>query len=134
MCTIYSILTIVSVLHHKIAVNCQLKKNAREEKRRKENEEISHRQQAQYVYERQSPEAQQLLCDIVRMGKKSVYSDVYILYDKSMNLSTITQLGMMRYSDNMLAGWIRIDETADSYCIYIKPPLNIVVEECLTMK
>lgn len=134
LCTIYCIVRLIVYIYKLSCAKAQDRKNRDYQNKIAEEKALDKKRQAQYVYDRQSAEAQQILCNIVKIGKKSVYSDVYILYDKLMYTSIITQLKMMRCSDRMLAGWISIDETADSYCIYINPPLNIVIEECLTMK
>ena len=101
------------------------------EKEIQEQEAQAQRLQAQYAYDRLSKEGKQLLSEIVRIGEKSSYSDVYIIRGKYEHFSLKSQLDDLCYSDNVITSWISVDDGQDSYCVYIKSPLNLILEESL---
>ena len=40
----------------------------------------------------------------------------------------VAQLSNILYGDNMINSWVSIDETSENVCIYIKFPLNEIIE------
>ena len=84
--------------------------------------------QAQYVYDRLSQESKELFSNIVKTATKSSYSDVYILQGMNSCSQVVAQLSNILYGDNMINSWVSIDETSENVCIYIKSPLNEIIE------
>ena len=84
--------------------------------------------QAQYVYDRLSQESKELFSSIVKTATKSSYSDVYILQGMNSCSQVVAQLSNILYGDNMINSWVSIDETSENVCIYIKSPLNEIIE------
>ena len=84
--------------------------------------------QAKFVFDRLSSENQEILFEIVRKGMKSSYSDVYIFKDKFSNFTFHQQIDAMLLRDDMINSWISINETYDSFSVYIKSPLNSIIE------
>lgn len=86
------------------------------------------RLQAQYVYDRLSKESKELFSSIVKTATKSSYSDVYILQGMNSCSHTVSQLRTILYGDSMINSWVSIDENSENVCIYIKSPLNEIIE------
>lgn len=84
--------------------------------------------QAQYVYDRLSQESKELFSSIVKTARKSSYSDVYILQNADSCSHTVSQLRIILYGDSMINSWVSIDDNSENLCIYIKSPLNEIIE------
>ena len=70
-----------------------------------------------------------MLSHLVKIAKKSAYSDVYILEGSNPeSLIIIPQINRLLYGDAMIEQWISINESIDSYSVYIKSPLNKIIE------
>lgn len=128
LCSVYCISRLVVHLYHVYQINQAKKADAKYEKDQKEKLTHDKELQAQFVYDRLSLDNQKILQEIIRRGEKSCYSDVYIIKDKLSNCMFISQVRMILFSDNMINNWISIEESSDSYSIYIKSPLNSIIE------
>lgn len=108
----------------------QISEENRQHKKQQEDKKIrDNKLQAQYVYDRLSEENQKMLSHLVKIAKKSAYSDVYILEGSNPeSLIIIPQINRLLYGDAMIEQWISINESIDSYSVYIKSPLNKIIE------
>lgn len=128
LCSIYCISRFFVYLYNVYQVSKTNKANAKYHKEQNDKKARDRELQAQFVYDRLSLDNQKILQEIIRRGEKSCYSDVYIIKDKLSNCMFISQVRMILFSDNMINNWISIEESSDSYSIYIKLPLNSIIE------
>lgn len=128
LCSIYCISRFFVYLYNVYQVSKTNKANAKYHKEQNDKKARDRELQAQFVYDRLSLDNQKILQEIIRRGEKSCYSDVYIIKDKLSNCMFISQVRMILFSDNMINNWISIEESSDSYSIYIKSPLNSIIE------
>jgi len=128
MCSVYCIARFVVHLYDAYQLSQINKANAKYDQEQKDKMAHDRELQAQFVYDRLSLDNQKLLQEIVRKGEKSSYSDVYIIKDVHSNSFIISQISMMLFHDNMVNSWVTINESQDSCSIYIKNPLNIIIE------
>lgn len=128
LCTIYSVARFVVYLfkYYKRKQIIRANRLYYEKQERKQIKEK--RLQAQYVYDRLSQESKELFSRIVKTAIKSSYSDVYILQGMNSCSQVVAQLSNILYGDNMINSWVSIDETSENVCIYIKSPLNEIIE------
>ena len=83
---------------------------------------------AQYIFDRLSKESKEVFFNIVKTATKSSYSDVYILQGVDSCSHTVLQLRNILYGDSMINSWVSMDENSENLCIYIKSPLNEIIE------
>lgn len=131
LCSIYCMIRLCVFIYKWVIAKRHIKKDEKYKKEIREKNAQNQRLQAQYAYDRLSMEGKLLLSEIVRIGEKSCYSDVYIIRNKLEHYSLVSQLYHLRYSDNVIASWISVDDGQDSYCVNIRSPLNLIVEEGL---
>lgn len=129
LCTIYCLLGFIVYVYNWSVNKRQKRLYKKKEKETKENNEYAQRLQAQFVYDRLGSEKQHILSLIVKKGAKSSYSDVYILQNDNDNNIIISQLRCALVYDDKINFWVNIEETMDTFSIYIKPPLNEIIEE-----
>lgn len=134
MCSVYCIARFVVHLYNAYQVSQTNKANAKYDQEQKDKMAHDRELQAQFVYDRLSCDDQKLLQDVVSKGEKSSYSDVYIIKGRCSNSFMISQISMMLLHDNMIGSWITINESQDTCSIYIKNPLNIIIERKINKK
>lgn len=128
LCSIYCVSRFVVYLFHYRQTKKVIKANRIYDKQQKEKKLQEERLQAQYVYDRLSSDSQEILSNLVKTATKSSYSDVYILQGINSCSQVVNQLRHVLYGDNMINSWVSIDDTSESICIYIKSPLNEIIE------
>ena len=129
LCTVYCILRIIVYFYKLYQAKLIRERNILYEQEQRKEKDALMLVDAKYAFDRLSVENQQLLYHITQKGIKSSYSDAYILKDKIEDFTIITRLQDLLYSDSLIVRWIEIDETNDSYSIYIKTPMNKIVEQ-----
>lgn len=128
LCTIYCLLGFIVYVYNWLFNVWQKRKDRKKEiEIRKYNDQAQHLK-AQFVFDRLGTGGQQILSNIVKIGKKSTVSGTYLL-SKYDNMIIISQLSDILYSDEIVYPWVKIEETIDSYCITLKWPLNEIIEE-----
>ena len=130
-CSVYCIARFVVHLYNAYQIYQINKANAKYNQELKDKRAHDMELQAQFVYDRLSPNDQKLMQEIIRKGEKSSFPDVYIIKDKLSNCMFISQVQMILFSDDMISNWISINESSDSYSINIKSPLNLIIESQL---
>ncbi len=128
LCTIYSVTRFAVYLFNFYQVKKNRKANRLYDQQQEEKRIRERRLQAQFVYDRLSEKDKKLFADIAKSATKSSYSDVYILQGMESCSFIVSQLRSVLYSDNMINSWVSIDETMRSVSIYIKSPLNEIIE------
>ena len=127
-CSIYCIARLVVFLFKSYQEKKIIEANRLYDEQQERKQIQEKRLQAQYVYDRLSQESKELFSRIVKTATKSSYSDVYILQDINSCSHVVAQLRTILYGDNMINSWVSIDETSENVCIYIKSPLNEIIE------
>ena len=125
LCSIYCVARLVVFLFKSNQEKKIIEANRLYDEQQERKQIQEKRLQAQYVYDRLSKE---LFSRIVKTATKSSYSDVYILQGMNSCSQVVAQLSNILYGDNMINSWVSIDETSENVCIYIKSPLNEIIE------
>lgn len=128
ICTIYCLVRFVVYIYNLLVYKAQKEKNKQYEEELRKNKENAQRLHAKYVYDRMGIKGQQLLSEIIKKGKKTSVSGVYLI-NKYDNMMIMYQLNDILFSDDIAYSWVRSEETADSYCITLNWPLNEIIEE-----
>ena len=129
LCTIYCIVRLIVYIYKLLSARAQARWDRDYKNKLDEEKALDKKQQAQYAFDRIGAETQSLLKRVVESGKKSSYSDVYILRNNVDTSMMIQKLRCYLYNDGLIGNWISIDENPDSYCVYIKYPLNVIIED-----
>ena len=128
LCSIYCICRLIAHMYNAYQIRKVKKANAKYDQDQIEEKLREKELQAKFVFDRLSSENQEILFEIVRKGMKSSYSNVYIFKDKFSNFTFHQQIDAMLLRDDMINSWISINETYDSFSVYIKSPLNSIIE------
>ena len=128
LCSIYCVARLVVFLFKSYQGKKTIEASRLYDKQQEEKKIRDKKLQAQYVYDRLSQESKELFSSIVKTATKSSYSDVYILQGMNSCSQVVAQLSNILYGDNMINSWVSIDETSENVCIYIKSPLNEIIE------
>lgn len=128
LCSIYCVARLVVFLFKSNQEKKIIEANRLYDEQQERKQIQEKRLQAQYVYDRLSQESKELFSRIVKTATKSSYSDVYILQGMNSCSQVVAQLSNILYGDNMINSWVSIDETSENVCIYIKSPLNEIIE------
>lgn len=131
LCTLYCIARFVVYIYKLSCAKVQARREREYNKKLEEEKALDRRRQAQYVFDRLGVNIQNILKQVVKNGENSDYSDVYIIRNKYEYLLMIQQLNDYQFRDGLIGGWVSVDENPDAYCIYIKSPLNIIIEDCI---
>lgn len=126
--SIYCISRLAVYLFNSYKVKKLKKANRLYEQQQQEKKIQEKRIHAQFVYDRLSEKSKKIFSDLIKSAKKSSYSNAYILHDKISCLSLMDYLQHVKHSDSDLNSWINIDDNGECITIYIKPPLNDIIE------
>jgi hypothetical protein len=128
LCSIYCVTRFVVYLFDCYQANKTSKANVLYDQQKQKEKTQEERRQAQYVYDRLSDESKKLFSSIVKTAVKSSYSNVYILKGKNSFFPLVGQLRNILYGDEMINSWVNIEESAECISIFIKSPLNEIIE------
>ena len=128
LCSIYCVARLVVFLFKSNQEKKIIEANRLYEEQQERKQIQEKRLQAQYVYDRLSQESKELFSRIVKTATKSSYSDVYILQGVNSCSHIVSQLRTVLYGDSMINSWVSMDENSENLCIYIKSPLNEIIE------
>ena len=128
LCSIYCVARLVVFLFKSNQEKKIIEANRLYDEQQERKQIQEKRLQAQYVYDRLSQESKELFSRIVKTATKSSYSDVYILQGVDSCSHTVLQLRNILYGDSMINSWVSMDENSENLCIYIKSPLNEIIE------
>ena len=128
LCSIYCVARLVVFLFKSNQEKKIIEANRLYEEQQERKQIQEKRLQAQYVYDRLSQESKELFSRIVKTAPTSSSSDVYILQGMTSCSQVVAQLSNTLYADNMINSWVSIDETSQKLRIYIKSPLNEIIE------
>lgn len=131
LCTLYSVARFIVFIYKLQNAKAQAKKDRDYQNKLDEEKALDEKRQAQYVFDRLGVDTLNHLKNVVKRGQKSSYSNVYILRNKYEYSMMILHLNDSLFEDDLIGNWISIDENADSYCVNIKYPLNVIIEDSI---